>query len=145
VPARDFSRLSRQIRDASGTDAGARNIAAIQRLIDAIGRGDVDAALREAAPDVVFQIFAPPEFPWIRRAAGVDALRAAITHNFDSVIDQQPEISTVSTQGDTAIFLGRERGRVRETGQAYEMEFVQRFQFRDGQLVNIKIIAAHVT
>ena len=139
---RDFSRAAARLTEAAQAEVGARNLIAIRDVIEAIGRGDFDAALRDAELDVALEIFAPPEFPWIRRAIGVDGLRAAIQHNFSSVLDQQPEITTITTDGDTVVILGRERGRMRDTGDAYAMEFVQRFQFRAGRLASVKIIAA---
>ena len=38
--------------------------------------------------------------------------------------------------------IGREHGRIRETGQEYDVEFVHRFTFRDERLASIRIIAA---
>jgi hypothetical protein len=56
-------------------DANASHLATIAEQIDAIGRGDFDAALLQAAPDVELEIYAPREFPFIRHARGVPELR----------------------------------------------------------------------
>lgn len=149
VDRKDFSRITRQLAETARTSAlestASTNVQAVLQQIAAIGRGDLDAAIANAHPDVQFQIFAPPEFMWIRHAVGAEALRAAIAHNFASVIEQVPEVTSVTAQGETVVLLGRERGRIRESGAAYDVEFVQRFQFRDGRLASVKIIAARAS
>ena len=47
------------------------------------------------------------------------------------------------SEGDVVVLFGRERGRIRATGQAYDTEFVQRFTLRRDRLVSVRIIAAH--
>src|SRR5689334_6156645 len=133
---RDFSsivgRLDRELTDEA--NARVRNVRSLQAQIDAIARGDLESFLVNAHEDATLDIYAPPEFPWIRHAKGPGELRRAIEQNFGSVEDQTPELTNVVTEGDTVILFGRERGRVRATGQSYDMEFVQRYQFRDGRL-----------
>lgn len=145
---RDFSSAVSRLREAkaSATPAGAADpashIEVVAAQIDAIGRGDLGAVFADAHPDIELEIFAPPEFPWLRKARGLDELRRAVETNFGSVQDQRPEISSVVAQGDTVVLLGRERGTIRETGAAYDVEFVQRFTFREGRLAALRIIAA---
>jgi ketosteroid isomerase-like protein len=116
----------------------------VQSQIEAISKGDIESVLAQAADDVTLDIFAPPEFLWIRRTRGVAELRQALQQNFESVDDQRPEITNVVAHGNAVVLFGRERGRIRATGQAYDVEFVERFTFRDERLVSIRIIAAHV-
>jgi ketosteroid isomerase-like protein len=153
VKRKDFSRVQKQLEDAIAEAAQPRaavgsahssvqHLRSIHEQIDAIGRGDLDAAIGNAHPSVKLDIYAPPEFPWIRHTVGVPELRQALQQNFDSVENQQPEITTLTVQGDTVILIGREHGRIKSTGAAYEMEFVQRFCFRDGRLESVTIIAA---
>jgi uncharacterized protein len=147
---KDFSavtaRLREELESRPANTPGATsesNIAAVHAQIDAIARGDLDAVLAQAAPDVALSIFAPPEFPWIRRARGIEELRAAIRQNFAAVEEQRPEISSVFAEGDAVVIFGHERGRLVATGAAYSVEFVQRYTFRDGRLADVRIIAAH--
>lgn len=114
----------------------------VEEQIDAIGRGDYESAVSHAHPDVEMEVFAPPEFPWIRRARGIAELRNALEHNFSALEQQQPEILNVIAQGDVVVLIGRERGRIRETGAAYDVEFVHRFTFRDRALASVRVIAA---
>lgn len=143
----DFSAVSAKIQRAFDTSSSAANreqshVRAVQAQIEAIGRGDMDAALANAAPTVQLDIFAPPEFDWIRCAIGIEAVRNAIVHNFGTVIDQRPDVQTVVAQADTVVLMGREQGRIRASGVAYDMNFVHRFTFHEGRLVSVRILAA---
>ncbi len=146
---KDFSGVTNQLGEAmadaqrSDTEAAAQNLRSIHSLIDAIGRGDLDAAISNAHPDVRFEMYGPLEFPWIRQATGVSELRTALQQNFDSLAEQHPEITSLTAQGNTIVLIGREHGRVKATGAPYRMQFVQRFLFRDGRLASVTVIAAH--
>ena len=122
----------------------AAQIASIEEQVAAIARGDFDAALRHASPEIELEIYVPPEFPFINHARGLTELRHAMQHNFGAVEDQQPVISNVIAQGDVVVMFGTERGRIRASGMPYHVEFVHRFTFGDGALQSIRIIAARV-
>lgn len=152
VAPNDFSdvtaRLQQKLEQAaadSGQPSSAPLIRSVQHQIDAIAKGDFEAVLAQALPDVTLDIFAPPDFPWIRQGRGAADLRRALQHNFGSVEDQQPKITRIFTEGDTVVLFGRERGRIRATGQAYDVEFVEKFTFRDERLAAVRIIAAYAT
>jgi ketosteroid isomerase-like protein len=149
LPRKDFRAVTQRLQEAATEIGGsseaakrAANVRAIQEQIDAIARGDLDAALREAHADLELEIFAPPEFPWVRHARGVDALRSAIQHNFGSVEQQTPTIQNVVTEHDTVVLFGREHGIIKQTGARYDVQFVQRFTFADGRLRSVRIVAA---
>ena len=137
------SSLARAARDIGS--AAQQNVLTLQSHIDAIGRGDFDAVLRDAHDDVALEIFVPPEFPWIRQARGLTDLRAALLQNFGSVEDQHPTIRDVFIEGDTVILFGAETGRIRGSGLPYAVEFVERFTFRSGRLATIRIVGAYAT
>jgi ketosteroid isomerase-like protein len=152
VDRKDFSSVSARLQRALDEGGGAlpasdprSHVRSVQVQIEAIARGDIEGVLAEALPEVTLDIFAPPEFPWIRRACGADELRRALEQNFAAVVDQRPEITNVFAEGDTVALFGREQGRIRESGQSYDVEFVEKFTFRDGRLFAIRIIAAYVT
>jgi ketosteroid isomerase-like protein len=68
--------------------------------------------------------------------------RQAVEHNFGSIFDQRPEVATVVAQEYVVGLIGGEQGRIRETGQEYDVEFVHRFTFRDERQASVRIIAA---
>ena len=143
---KDFSGVTRRIRevvDRTKPDNNElRHLISVESQIAAIARGDLDAALANAAPDVQLDIFAPREFQWIAHARGVADFRHALAVNFGSLVEQSPQILDVVADGDTVVLMGRETGRIRATGERYDVEFVERFTFDDGRLVSVRIIAA---
>ena len=65
-----------------------------------------------------------------------------MTHNFAAVAEQTPRIRDIFADGNTFVLYGRERGKVRATGVPYDVEFVERFTFKDGRLVSVRIVVA---
>jgi len=142
---RDFSELTAGLdRAASDLAPAARqHVRTIGDQLDAIARGDFGSVFQDAHDDVTLEIFAPPEFPFLRTARGADELNKAIVHNFGAIADQRPTIRETFAEGDTVILFGTETGKIKETGGRYHVEFVERFTFRDGRLAALRIIAAH--
>jgi ketosteroid isomerase-like protein len=143
--SRDFAAVTSELRRrADGyTNRLGENVRTLQAQLEAISRGDLESVLACAADDVTLEIFAPPEFPFVRQASGAAAFRAALQANFEAVGDQTPEVRDVFAEGDKVVLFGRETGIVRATGLRYDLEFVERFTFRSAKLVAVQIIAAH--
>ena len=144
TPAKNFSAATASLqRAASDRDVDSANhLRWVQTQIEAIERGQFQSVMFDAHDDVEFDIFAPPQFPFISKARGKSELLAAVTHNFGALDDQTPEIRDIFADGDTVVLFGRERGKVRQTGAVYDVEFVERFAFRDGRLASLRIVVA---
>jgi uncharacterized protein len=144
---KDFAAITAHLQTvidgAASTPAAVPHLQTLQAQIDAIARGDLATMLAHATDDVRLEIFAPPEFPWVRAARGAVAFRDAVAQNVGAMADQQPEIRDVFAEGDRVVLFGRETGTIRETGATYDVEFVERFTFRDGCLASVQIVAAH--
>jgi ketosteroid isomerase-like protein len=136
------SRLE-ELADAAPDPAASSHLRTLQGALDAIARGDLDSVLDNAVDDVTLDIYAPPEFPFVRTARGSEAFRAALRHNFGAVDEQRPEVRDLFADGDRIVLLGRETGVIRQSGLTYDVEFVERFTFRDARLASVQIIAAY--
>jgi ketosteroid isomerase-like protein len=136
------SKLHRRA-DGLASSPEAANLRSLRAQIDAIASGDIAAVMQYAEPDITLEIFAPPEFPFVRTAHGLASFTSALTTNFGAVTDQRPVITDVFAEGDRVVLFGRESGAVRATGLRYDVEFVQRFTFRDDRLVSVQIVVAH--
>jgi ketosteroid isomerase-like protein len=152
VADRDFSQVSAKlqeqlqaVRGGSASRDAKPLVRSVQAQIDAIARGDFESVLAQALPTVTLEIFAPAEFVWIRRAEGLEEFRRALEHNFGSIQDQRAQLTNVFTEVNTVVLFGREQGRIRATGQPYDMEFVHKFTFQDDRLSSVRIVAAHAT
>ena len=141
---RDFASVTGQLRDAQAREGAAAggHLLSVQQQLEAIERGDIDGALRQAREDVELEIFSPPFFPFITRARGLAELRKAIEHNFAAVTEQQPEVANVIAHDNVVVLIGSERGAIKETGKRYHVQTVHRFTFVGDALAHIRIIAA---
>ena len=141
---RNFAALRRRLKEDAQRDTQTReHIVSVEQQIADIERGDFDAALSNADPEIELDVFAPPEFKWVSHAQGIEAVRRALEVNFTYLENQTPEIVNVVSQGDSVVLIGRDRGRIRATGKPYDVEFVDRFTFSNGRLRSIRVIAAH--
>lgn len=122
--------------------AVAGDIGTVERQVAAIRNGEYVGAVANAHDDVELQVFAPREFSWTSQARGRAALKAALKHNVGTVEDRRRRVANVLSQGDAVVLFGREQGRIRQTGEAYDIDFVHRLTFRDGRLASVRIIAA---
>jgi hypothetical protein len=147
---RDFDAFAGRVRDSFRDEdhpapmkpLEESRVKSVQRMLGALGRADLDAFLAETHPDVEMEIHVPPQFPWTLRARGQQELRSLVEHNFATVTDQNPQVLNVVAQGNLLVLMGRERGRLRESGAAYDVHFVYEFTFRDDKVSYVRELAA---
>src|SRR5262249_2117835 len=116
----------------------ASNVGVLEAQYRALSAGDFATALAKFADDIEFEILGPPAMPFAGSWRGRDEVASVLGHNFSQVADQEPEIRSVTAQGDTVVIMAREKGRYVPTGRTYDLNWVQVFQFRDGQVVRIR-------
>jgi ketosteroid isomerase-like protein len=121
------------------------HVESLRRQVAAIGAGDFESCLREFDSDIELEIHCPADFPFVRRARGVEQVRAAIAHNFAAVEAQMPRILHVVGQGDIIDITLTETGRIKATGQPYDVATFQQFIFGGGKLVRFREIVCHRT
>ena len=116
-----------------------RNVAIARSAIEAFNRGDVDAVLALAAPDV--EVYAPPDSPNPGRYVGYEGylrwseqwLEAWETFTLD-VLD----IEAVGNRHVVAVV--RQNGRGRLSGLALTMEAAQLYEIdEDGKIVRFEL------
>lgn len=146
-PTKDFAQVTDHLKRISTQlpKPEAKHILTVQEQIEAISRGDFETSLSQARHDLELEIFAPADFPFVRRARGIRNVRRAIEHNFNSLQDQRPTVDNVMVQGDLVVIIGSETGQIRKTGTLYDIQFVHRFTFADGGLTHVQVIAARRT
>lgn len=113
------------------------NVARLRYLYEAFRAGDGEALKALLAEDVELEITGPPSLPLAGRWQGREEVLAAAGRNFGLLEDQKPELLTLVAQGDSVMLLARERGRLRETGQEYEIHLVQHYTFEEGSIRRI--------
>jgi ketosteroid isomerase-like protein len=126
--------------DSRSKAAEAENVRRVQEQYRAIARGDFPAFLDTLAEDVEMEFVGSPRVPFAGRWRGRDQAARAVRENFAQVEDQHPEVHSVVAQGDTVVIVAHERGRFRNSGQPYEVHWVQIFTFRDGKIARFRQI-----
>jgi len=127
------------------TKAAERDLVeVVRRIYDSLAKGDVDGILQHFEPDVVLDLYAPPEFQFIRHADGPVQAKELIVQNFQLVEQQIPRVTCVIAQGDTVMVALEETGIIRRTRSPYSIQAVQRFTFRDRKVSNFSQVIAHV-
>ena len=113
--------------------AEARNAACIQRLYEAIGRRDYDAARLCLTPDTSFKIIGHHDFPR-GHAEGIDAVLKGIQSNFETLKHTEIRLETLVAQGDVVVIIAHDSGIVLTTGESYSQPFLVEYRFRDGRV-----------
>ncbi|WP_254053831.1 nuclear transport factor 2 family protein [Singulisphaera sp. GP187] len=119
-------------------DVEADNVQLLQAIYHAVIQGDLAAFADLLAEDVDLEILGPLTIPFLGSWQGRQQVTEAVRNNFATVEDQSPELQSVIAQGNTVVASGRERGRYKETGQAYDVQWVQFHTFSNGKLVRIR-------
>ena len=122
---------------AAGRAHERRNLGCVSRIFGAVLAGDYDHFEAELTPDVEFQLTGPSELPLRCHARGPAEVRKLVEHNFAATAEQEPQFVSLTAQGDQMVLIGREKGRVRESGQPYEVQFIYAFTFQDGKVSRI--------
>jgi ketosteroid isomerase-like protein len=111
------------------------NIALVQSLYAAFGRGDIATIVSAAAPDVVWHVHGrPKDYP----ALGVHKGPQGVKKFFEIVADTQDVSSFTPREfypsGDKVFVRGHYAWTMRKTGKSVSMEWLHMFTVRDGKL-----------
>ncbi|WP_030982924.1 nuclear transport factor 2 family protein [Streptomyces sp. NRRL S-1813] len=109
----------------------------------ALTSGDADRALGYLADDIEWVNFTPvpgynDRMPWIGTYHGPAAVLDSLKVFLDTVDVGTEELVELIVEGDQAIGILYEKSVVKKTGQAFEIEFIQRLTVRDGKIVRWK-------
>ncbi len=111
---------------------GRADVDVVRELYDALGRGDVEAALSGMAPDVVFQTT-------VETQHGRDAVRTWLRATFDALDDFQAVVERVLDAGDGRVLVDvHETARGRSSGLPIEHRFAHLWTVRDGMAVRFQ-------
>lgn len=112
------------------------NIRVVRGTYEAFQRGDIDAVLNSFAANVTWYSPGGPEIPW----AGPRQGREQVGQFFAQLdaalefLDFAPE--QFATTGDTVIVIGRDRVRVKASGDVLDERWAHVMQVRDGQVTD---------
>jgi len=111
------------------------NLAVVQKLYEAFGRGDLPTILSHIAEDVTWKYLGPAEIPFGGTRHGRDQVAQFFAAIAESLEVQDFGIDQFVVQGDTVVALGHERMHVKATGRTYNTDWAHVFTLRDGKVV----------
>jgi ketosteroid isomerase-like protein len=127
---------------ASGKGHESDNVRRLEAQYRAIARGELQTAAEGMADDVVLELSSPANLPLAGRWAGLADVFAAMGTNYGSLAEQRAELLSVIAQGSDVVVFAEEKGKVRASGEAYHVRWMQVFTFRDGKIAGIRGVAA---
>jgi uncharacterized protein len=116
------------------------NIGVVRGMYEAFQRGDIDAVLSSFAPTVTWYSPGGPEIPWAGARQGREQVG-----QFFAQLDGALEFlhfapEQFAANGDTVIVIGRDRVRVKATGDVLDEHWAHVMQVRDGQVADFREI-----
>ncbi|HJQ33297.1 MAG TPA: nuclear transport factor 2 family protein [Pyrinomonadaceae bacterium] len=104
----------------------------VQSIFEAFGRGDVPGVLQHVSEDVSWKAPGPDAVPYFGDRRG-HAGAVEFFQNLGGNVDfEHFEPGAFIAEGGHVVVLGRERGRVKQTGKTFDNEWALVFGFDDG-------------
>jgi uncharacterized protein len=117
-----------------------QNVALIQKMFEAFGRGDVQTILDHCTNDCEFYCPGPAIIPY----AGMKKGPAEIQAYFDALISTQSSanlgIDELVAQGDAVVAIGRYTAKVNATGKLFDTPVILTFHLQDGKITRHMVV-----
>lgn len=110
------------------------NAELVERIYEAIGRGDIPNVLAAMADDVEIRFPGPPKIPFagtFKGHPGVGEFFAAIGANVE-VHEFEPR--EFIAQGEVVVVLGHERLTAKPTGRTWDTDWAMAWTVKDGKV-----------
>ncbi|HEX6587942.1 MAG TPA: nuclear transport factor 2 family protein [Longimicrobiales bacterium] len=107
-------------------------VAAVRRLFDAFGRGDLDALVATVHPDSRWSYYGANPRIGVASFTGREQVRRFFERILARLDVQQFDAREFVVDGDTVVVFGSESGTVRATGAPFRNEWAQKYVVRDG-------------
>jgi ketosteroid isomerase-like protein len=119
------------------TRVGEHDIKAIRRIYTALTRWDVDDLVANVTHDIEWTL--PEPLPWGGTHHGPDGVRSFARIFRDHVDGPWADPDDFLDADDRIVVLGRLRGRARETGEPFEVEFAHVWTLTDGIASRVRV------
>jgi uncharacterized protein len=113
------------------------DIQAVRRIYTALTRWDVDELVADLTHDVEWSL--PEPLPWGGTHHGPDGVRAFASIFRDHVDGPWAEPDDILDAGDRIVVLGRLRGRAKQSGHEFEVEFAHVWALTDGVASRVRV------
>lgn len=106
----------------------------VQEMFAAFGRGDVAGVLDRLSPEIEWRIAGPSELAYAGTHRGRDGVAQFFARLGEATEFELFEPQEYFARGDRVVVLGRERQRVKATGQTVETEWAMAFTLKGGKI-----------
>jgi len=117
----------------------ASNVAAVQGIYEALGTGDIPAAVGRMSPDIVWN--EADDFPYAdgNPYRGPQAILEGVFARLGGEWDGfGAYVEELLDAGDTVVALGRYSGSFKATGKPQDTQFVHVWRLKDGKAVGFQ-------
>ncbi|MBX6314756.1 MAG: nuclear transport factor 2 family protein [Isosphaeraceae bacterium] len=114
------------------------NVRVVRELLEAFRRGDVTGVLDRLTDDVECRLAGPTEATRAGTHRGKDQVMQLFRTISEASEFEQFEPQEYIAQGDKVVALGRERQRVKASGQVAEADWAMVFTLRDGKVARFR-------
>ena len=111
-----------------------QNVALIQKIFEAFGRGDIQTILDCCSTECEFYHPGPAIIPYAGRKKGHAEIRAYFETIFGSQANHDVRVARFVAQDDHVVAIGSYTGVVNSTGKTIESPLVFTFEIRDGSI-----------
>jgi ketosteroid isomerase-like protein len=113
------------------------NVAVVQRVAEALSRGDYEAAAMDLDANVEWHNTAA--FPGPRRYSGPEGVRAFLTDQTETFYLQGLEIERVAEASNAVVLVVHSWGQGKASTVPVDARFAMIFTLRDGKVVRIEV------
>lgn len=110
----------------------------VAEVYAAFHRKDLEAIVERVAPDA--EIYQTERLPWGGRYRGVEGILAFLGRLAERV-ESEVSMDALFEAGDRVVQVGRTRGRVRSSGEPFDVREVHVWRLREGRIVGFE---AHI-
>lgn len=115
----------------------SENVAVVQRVVEALGRGDYKAAVADLDADIEWQNTA--SFPGPRTHSGPQGVRAFLKDQADAFDLERVEIERVAEASNRVVLCVHSWGQGKASTVPVDARFAMIFTLRDGKVVRIEV------
>jgi uncharacterized protein len=111
-----------------------QNVALIQKLFEAFGRGDVQTILSHCTPDCAFYCPGPAAIPYAGSKKGAAEIQSYFSNLIGTQSNADLRIDQFVAEGNSVVAIGRYTAKVDATGRTIESPVALTFEVEGGKV-----------
>jgi ketosteroid isomerase-like protein len=121
--------------------AEQENVALVQKILEAFGRGDVQTILESCSADCEFYSPGPAVIPYSGRKHGQTGMQEYFSALIGTQSDADLSIERVLAQGDMVVAIGQYHAKVKATNWPIHSPVVLTWQIAGGKVIKYSVLS----